>query len=78
MMRTHRRADPHGCESLVGNKSKKYRVCVVKSMSPQPTSQYRRLIRDGSVKKMAFEGRLEGLVVEVPIACLAAYFRVIE
>ena len=47
-------------------------------MSPQPTSQYRRLIRDGSMKKMAFEGRLEGLVVEVPVACLAAYFRVIE
>lgn len=47
-------------------------------MSPQPTSQYRRLIRDGSMKKMAFEGRLEGMSVQLPIDCLAPYFRVIE
>lgn len=47
-------------------------------MSPQPTSQYRILIRDGSMKKMAFKGRLEGLVVQLPINCLAPYFRVIE
>ena len=47
-------------------------------MSPETTSQYRRLIRDGSMKNMAFEGRLEGLVVELQIDFLAAYFRVIK
>lgn len=58
------------------HKSKKYKVCCENTTSPEPTSKNKRLIREGSMKKMAFEGELEGLVVELLMDFLVAYFRV--